>query len=261
MKNFRLIIVVFFLLSISVCSAQKEFDNSQKKNLSSNKLYEKAKGFRGKSFDSTVFYLKESIKALKIEPNDSLSMKVNYALGATYKINNSPDSAITYFLKSKPFALKLKNIDFLYFSVNETGIQYGVKGDYDDSIDYFKKALEYLNWSEKEDFKASREFNVNYNKGTVYLNIGTTYYHLKKNKIALSFLKSGQILFEKEVKEKRSSINNLVNTYYMLTYINNELGNFNVSKEILKKYEFLIIDNKEFTYDFHLLKGETFLRK
>lgn len=230
-KNFILVFLFFFNLSVSFGQKQK---NEQKDiNKEINVLIDSSRVF----FNSTEYdkSLEQAKKALSIalKHNESKKTAIAYNLiGLNFSQVEDDNNAIKYFNKSLVYATKVKNDTILSWVYSNLGNLYAYnKKDRETGIKYYLKAIDY-----------SKKLNGVENLYNL-VNLANAYIDIENFEKAIHLLnKIKPHLNEHENEEE------LKYYYYYLTGNYNEWRNFNVLAEenYLKAYQICIEKPKYF---------------
>jgi len=162
--------------------------------------------------------IKAGEKAVRLYPQNPYAY---LCLGTAYRVTGLLDLALSNFKKAELYAKSQKDLGLIYTFIGQT---YNAKGNYDDALYYFNRALNIF-------------INLNERRGiaTLYNNIATVYYNQGDVDKALEYYQKSLDL-ESDEKQKAKTYNNIALIYDSKEDYNKAIEYFKKAIEISEKY-------------------------
>lgn len=121
--------------------------------------------YRQDLLDDAIIYFQEALSYYdNVKTIDQRKLKILTNIGRSFEESNSLDSAAIYYNKVLDQSLETDNEKYQSYSLQNLGIVYFNKGEYDKAIDYFQKALALKATEEVEAIKINLFLLNIYNK-------------------------------------------------------------------------------------------------
>ena len=178
------------------------------------------------NFDSALFYIEKAIDIAKTNHYDSLCIEAYNVKGIIYDIQEITDSSEYYFLKTYNLSIEKNVLTYERFSINNLGMMYWRRGDFNQALKFFFKALRFAQDLNKIKFE------------TIALNnIGLIYQEMKQYNKALEYHKK-TLAIRKELKmidDLTNSYNNIGICYKELNQLDSSILYYHEAIEYAKK--------------------------
>ena len=179
------------------------------------------------NFDSTEYYLKQSINIKKTTKDKTLHLSYNL-LGKSCANNGDYEKSVSSFMNALYLMEGEKDEEGQAFYLNNIGIVFDIQGIYDKALEYYNKSLEIKEKNNMQDALAA-----------TYNNIAIVYFNLDKYELSLKFHKKA--LKENIRMEKKRSIarsyNNIGFAYISLKKYNQALANLRLALQMRKELQ------------------------
>lgn len=198
-------------------------------------------------FDSSLFYLNESLQ--KLTNIDSLSLKAELynLIGVSYYYKGDFEKTLQYWNEELNLNIKIGNKEDIARSYNNLGVIHKTLDQYEDAIFYYQESL-----------KIEEERKDSANIARALSNIGNIYFHNRRNYVqALDYYNRAlEIYKNKKDKENIATLLSNIGLIYSEQDKNqNALNNFNEALSIFKE-----INNKEKIAETHNHIGVIYAR-
>lgn len=160
-------------------------------------------------YDIAIGYHRTAIGA-KLVLHDSIGLAGSYTnLGLIYLYKNALDSSFFYTQKSIELKEQKHDTAHLFQSYNNMGLCYAERDDYRNALIYYNKSLDICFALQ------NKGRDLTFELGRVYSNLGTAYYHLGMNNIAIrNYNKSWEYCKANDsIAGKYRFLNNMGNIY------------------------------------------------